>query len=235
MSELLSYSLDQGVATISLHNGKVNAFSPALIAELNDALDQADKDQAVVMLVGKPGIFSAGFDLTVMQATDNQARADLVMAGMDLSRRLLEFPHPVVAVCTGHAVAMGLIALLACDYRIGAEGNFTLGLNEVQIGMALPQTANELVLARIQPSYIQRVALNAELLTPSQAVVAGVLDKAVAADELLDQALTEARRLAGLDRRAFSQTKRNLRRYLLQSLTSVHEEDCQTLASGGPL
>lgn len=106
MSELISYHLEDGIATLTLSNGKVNAISPDVIAAFNAALDQAVTDRAVVIITGTPGILSGGYDLKVMTSGPEAAVA-LVTAGSTLARRLLSHPFPVIVACPGHAVAKG--------------------------------------------------------------------------------------------------------------------------------
>ncbi|HEX3189521.1 MAG TPA: crotonase/enoyl-CoA hydratase family protein, partial [Streptosporangiaceae bacterium] len=125
MPELVSYAFDGKVATITMDDGKVNVLSPAMQAELNAALDRAGADQAVVLLTGRPGVFSAGFDLAVLQSRGDEA-SGMVLGGFELSLRLLGFPRPVVVACTGHAIAMGAFLVLSGDYRVGAAGPFTI-------------------------------------------------------------------------------------------------------------
>lgn len=106
MSELITYHLEDGIATLTLSNGKVNAISPDVIAAFNAALDQATADRAVVIITGQPGILSGGYDLKVMTAGPKEAVA-LVTQGSTLARRLLSHPFPVIVACPGHAVAKG--------------------------------------------------------------------------------------------------------------------------------
>ncbi len=224
MTDLVTYQLEGKVATITMQNGKVNAMSPDHIAAINGALDRAEKDKAVVMIVGQPGIFSAGFDLKVFQA-DAVAGVDMIKAGSTLCRRLLAFPTPVMGVCTGHAVAQGCFTLMACDVRIGVDGPFQLGLNEVQIGMTMHHFGIELPRARLTPPYFQRSLVNAQMYSPQEAVAGGFLDKIVPADDLMATALKEAERLAGLNLAAHKATKLKLRAGLLKTLDEAIEKD----------
>jgi enoyl-CoA hydratase len=118
MHDIVTYKLESGVATVFMDDGKVNVVSPQLIEQLNRALDQARSDQAAVVLAGRDGTFSAGFDRKVLFA-GGQAALDMLIGGFKLAERLYSFPRPVVAACTGHALAMGAFLLLAADYRIG--------------------------------------------------------------------------------------------------------------------
>ncbi|MCB0922399.1 MAG: crotonase/enoyl-CoA hydratase family protein, partial [Actinobacteria bacterium] len=131
MSDLVGYELDNGIATVTLNNGKVNAISPDVIAELNESLDRSETDEAIMILTGRPGILSGGYDLKVMTSGPENAIA-LVAAGSTLARRMLAHPFPIIVACPGHAVAKGAFILLSADYRIGVDGPFRIGLNEVE-------------------------------------------------------------------------------------------------------
>ena len=224
MSDLIAYHLEDGIATLTLSNGKVNAISPDAIAAFNAALDQAEQDRAVVIITGQPGILSGGYDLKVMTAGPEQA-IDLVTKGSTLARRLLAHPFPVVIACPGHAVAKGAFLLLSVDYRIGVEGPFSIGLNEVQIGMTMHHAGIELARDRLRKSAFHRSVINGEMFTPLTAVDAGFLDKVVKPDELQAAALEAARQLKKINMRAHRNTKLKVRKELLETLDKALEED----------
>lgn len=210
MSELISYHLEDGIATLTLSNGKVNAISPDVIAAFNAALDQAVTDRAIVIITGQPGILSGGYDLKVMTAGPKEAVA-LVTAGSTLARRLLSHPFPVIVACPGHAVAKGAFILLSADYRIGVDGPFSIGLNEVQIGMTMHHAGIELARDRLRRSAFHRSVINGEMFDPKSAVDAGFLDKVVSAEELQGAALAAARQLKKINMLAHKNTKLKVR------------------------
>ncbi|WP_225775021.1 crotonase/enoyl-CoA hydratase family protein [Pseudomonas sp. Marseille-Q5115] len=217
MSDLIDYRLDEGVATLTLNNGKVNAISPAMIEAFNQALDRAETDRAVVVITGQPGILSGGYDLKVMTAGPQQA-VELVTAGSTLARRLLAHPHPVVVACTGHAVAKGAFLLLAADYRIGVEGPFHIGLNEVMIGMTMHHAGIELARDRLRRSAFHRSVICAEMFDPQGALSAGFLDEVVAPEALAAAATKAAQRLKSINQLAHRNTKLKVRKALLDTL-----------------
>jgi len=220
MSELISYHLDDGIATLTLSNGKVNAISPDVIAAFNSALDRAAADRAIVIITGQPGILSGGYDLKVMTAGPKEA-VSLVTAGSTLARRLLSHPFPVIMACPGHAVAKGAFLLLSADYRIGVEGPFSIGLNEVQIGMTMHHAGIELARDRLRRSAFHRSVINGEMFNPQDAVDAGFLDKVVAADALKDAALAAAQALKKINMTAHKNTKLKVRKALLETLDNA--------------
>ena len=224
MSELISYHLEDGIATLTLSNGKVNAISPDVIAAFNAALDRAVTDRAVVIITGTPGILSGGYDLKVMTSGPKEAVA-LVTAGSTLARRLLAHPFPVIVACPGHAVAKGAFLLLSVDYRIGVEGAFSIGLNEVQIGMTMHHAGIELARDRLRKSAFHRSVINGEMFNPQSAVDAGFLDIVVSADELQGAALDAARQLKKINMTAHKNTKLKVRKALLEALDSAIVQD----------
>ncbi|MFT6431908.1 MAG: enoyl-CoA hydratase [Halopseudomonas sp.] len=219
MSELVSYQFSDGIARLTLSNGKVNAVSPAVVEAFNKALDQAEQDKAVVVITGQPGILSGGYDLKVMTSSVEAAK-DLVAAGSTLARRMLSHPFPVIVACSGHAVAKGAFILLSADYRIGIEGPFKIGLNEVAIGMTMHHVGIELARARLTNSAFNRSVINAEMFDPNEAVIAGFLDKVVPAEELENKAMEMAAQLTKLNMTAHRNTKLKTRKALLELLDS---------------
>ena len=219
MSEIVRSELQGEVAVVHFDDGKANAFSMASIAGLSAALDRAEKEARSVVIAGRPGrCLSGGFDLSVMRGGDGAAVRELVRSGAELVMRLYDFPQPVVIACSGHAVAMGAVLLLGADLRIGAAGEFKIGLNEVAIRMTLPDFALELARDRLSRRHLQRATGLAELYTPEGAVDAGFLDRVVAPEALVETAVSSAKSLATLDPRAHQATKQRLRATVLTRL-----------------
>ena len=193
MAELTNYELEDGIATISMDDGKVNALSIAMLKELHAALDRAEADEAVVVITGREGYLSAGFDLKGFSAGPEQA-IEMLRLGAELMERLLSFPRPVLAVSGGHAVAAGAFMLLAADVRLGVSGEFRIGMNEVQIGLTMPTFAVELARQRLTPAAFSRSVVTARMYGPEDARVAGYLDEVVAPEELAEATRAHRRR-----------------------------------------
>jgi len=224
MQDIVTYKLDSGVATIQMDDGKVNVLSPRMIQDIGLAFDRARTDQAAVVLTGRPGNLSAGFDRNVLLG-GGPAAVEMLIAGFKLAERVLSFPRPVVVACPGHALAMGAFLMLAGDYRIGIHGAFKIGAPEVAIGLSMPRFGVEICKLRLAPTYLQRSVLNAEIYGPEQAVAAGFLDRVVAPEELASNALTTAAELAKLPAMAFALTKQRLREDGLARLHQAIELD----------
>lgn len=228
MSDLISYQLEDSIATLTLNNGKVNAISPDMVAAFNTALDRAEQDRAVVIITGQPGILSGGYDLKVMTSSPQNAVA-LVTAGSTLARRMLAHPFPIIVACPGHAIAKGAFILLSADYRIGTEGPFHIGLNEVVIGMTMHHAGIELARDRLSKAAFQRSVINGELFNPEGAVDAGFLDKVVPAEQLMATAVAAAQQLKKINMTAHKNTKLKVRKAFLETLDKAIELDQQHL------
>lgn len=225
MSSSVSTTIADGTATITLDDGKANALRPETLADIHAALDEAEAAGAVVVLTGRDGILSAGFDLKIIRSGAAETAA-LVRGGMELAHRLLSFPAPVVVACSGHAMAMGVFLLLSGDYRIGvADAGHKISANEVAIGMTMPQAAIEICLQRLTPAGYNRAVLLADVFTGDAAVAAGFLDATVPADQLAEAAAERAKAFAALDRRAHAESKVRLRGAMLERLTAAIESD----------
>jgi enoyl-CoA hydratase len=208
---------NDNVMTITMDDGRANALAPEMQRELNDALDAAEAAGAGVVLAGRAGRFSGGFDLGVLTAGGPDALG-MLRGGFELSERLLSFPTPIVIACTGHAVAMGSFLLLSGDYRVGAAGAFTIRANEVAIGMTMPHAALALIRGRLTPAHADRAAILSEAYTPEGAVEAGFLDRIVALDEVVATAQSVAASFMTLDAAAHARTKVRARAETLQHI-----------------
>jgi enoyl-CoA hydratase len=199
MSNRIAYRLAEGVATITMDDGKVNVMSTAMLHDLGAAFRQAEKDEAIVVLrSGRKDIFSAGFDLKVFAANDVERSLEMVKAGAELALHLMSYSFPTIGIMEGHAFPMGTFLLLACDVRIGAAGKHRMGLNEVAIGIAPPGFAVELTRSRVHPAWLSRTVTLGEMFEPDDAVVAGFLDRVVPATEIetaIDDVVSGLRKL----------------------------------------
>jgi len=225
MTETIRYELKESVAFVRMDDAKVNAFSHQMISRLHSALDRAEADTArVVVLGGRAGTFSAGFDLSVMYDGPEALRR-LVRAGAELLLRIQNFPRPVIAACTGHALAAGAMVLLAADYRIGVRGAFRIGLNEVSIGMTIPIIGVELARDRLSPRFLHRATALAEVFDPATAWEAGYLDSVHDPDEFEERVVETAQHMIRLKDPAFRETRAHLRRAGRRVIENTLEED----------
>jgi enoyl-CoA hydratase len=218
------------VDVIRMDDGKANALSDAMIGGLQQAIDGSDAGALVI--AGRADRFCAGFDLRAMMSGPDAARA-LVARGAALFMALYGAPRPVVIACTGHALAGGALLVLTGDYRVGARGDYKIGLNEVSIGLPVPVLAVELARDRVTTRELTRATLAARIYAPDDALAAGFLDEVVAPDEVIARATDEAARLAALPRGAYAGTKQRLRGKTIAYILATIDDDMRAFARDG--
>jgi enoyl-CoA hydratase len=212
MDGLVEYAISDGVASVTMDDGKVNALSLEMLGAVAGLFDRAEDDGVeAVVLSGREGVFSAGFDLK----TEGEGWPPMLIAGANLAARMLSFPRPVIIACNGHAMAMGGFLLLSADYRVGASGDFNIGLNEVAIGLTMPWFGIEIARHRLTRPYFDRCAVTGVLLGPDEARSAGFLDRVVAAPDLAGSAREAAVALTQVKDPAHAQTKLRVREQVI--------------------
>jgi enoyl-CoA hydratase len=211
MSTVKASAHDGGVRLLTLDRAPANAIDETLLQDLLAALAAAQHDDAVraLVLTGGGAFFSAGFDLASARR-DDAATARLNELYRDAHRALLAFPKPTLAMLNGHAVAGGLILALACDYRLGRDGEYKIGLNEVAIGASFPLVAHEIVTLRLSHARACELLLGAALYPASQATRLGIVDELLPDDRFTATVLRRAARMGGFPRDAYAHTKARL-------------------------
>jgi enoyl-CoA hydratase len=231
VSDLVSYTLEDKTAIVTMDDGKANALSNAMIDGVMAALARAEQEASAIVLAGRPDRFCAGFDLRVMMSGPANAIA-LLKAGSKLLLSLYRTPLPLIIAATGHSLAGGALVVLTGDYRIGAAGAFKIGLNEVSIGLPVPALAMELARDRLSRRALHHATLGAQIYDPETALAAGYLDAVVPATELAARARAEATRLGAFGRMPYSATKHRLRSATIALIESTLETDLAGLLPG---
>jgi len=209
--ETVSLQSDGEVAIITLDDGKANALALAEFAALNAALDEVERSHArACVLAGRPGVFSAGFNLKVMPGLPVDEKRAWLQALVQTSVRIWLFPVPVVAAVSGHAVAAGALLALACEVRLFAAGPFHFAVNEVPIGLYAPTFAIELVRAAVPSNYVPHVILHGAEISPQEALTIGIAEALHPPEELLLAATARARELSALAGPGYALTKQTL-------------------------
>lgn len=227
MSDIVNYQFKDGISVITMNDGKANVMSVAMLTEINVALDQAETNGGVLILQGRDGIFSGGFDLGVFKSDDPNEIYSMLKSGAELTERLLSFPLPTIAACTGHGIAMGAFILLSMDYRIGIEGDYRFAANEVAIGLTVPRFATAVCRQRLTPAAFNYGLTTAHIFTTHAALQAGFLDQLVSQETLQSTVADTAGRFGQLDLESHKATKLRLRADLLLTLRQAIEEDCE--------
>ena len=205
--QIATLTSDGDVSIITLNDGKANVFSPEMSKAVSSLLDQVPEDKGSLVITGRPGIFSAGFDLKIISSGDADAVAAMVKAGFTLLARIYNFPRPVIAACSGHGVALGAFLLCCADYRLGAKGKFIVQANETRNNMSIPTPILEISKSRISKTHWYRAILNAEAYPIEKAIEPGYLDEVTEPDNLMSRAMEVANDLATLGHPHYKLTK----------------------------
>ena len=224
MSKTVSLTINKNLAEITMDDGKANVLSHSMFEQLEKAFDAAENEKKIVLLRGRDGLFSGGFDLKEMSKGPKEAIA-LTTRGSLFARRMIAFPTPVIGFSTGHCIAMGAFLMLACDYRIGLEGEFKIGLNETLIGMTMHEFGIELARYRIPLDYFNRSVINAELYSPKAAVKAGFYDSIIKPENIEESVSSFTKHFESLNMNAFAGTKVKSRKNLFSLLDNCIDND----------
>lgn len=211
MSTIRSEDHDGGVRLLTLDRPPANAIDETLLGDLLAAIERARGDDAVraVVLTGAGAFFCGGFDLGSARR-DDAATARLNVLYRDAHLALLTLPKPTLAMVNGHATAGGFVLALACDYRLGREGDYKVGVNEVAIGASYPLVAHEIVALRLPHARAAEVVLGAALYPASQATRLGLVDELLPDDRFSATVLRRAARMGGFPRDAYAHAKARL-------------------------
>ena len=205
--QLATLTSEGDVSIITLNDGKANVFSPEMSKTISSLLDEVPDDKGSLVITGRPGIFSAGFDLKIISSGDVSAVSSMIKTGFTLLARVYNFPRPVIAACSGHGVALGAFLLCCADYRIGAKGQFIVQANETRNNMSIPTPILEISKTRISKTHWYRAILNAEAYPIEKAIEPGYLDEVVEAESLMTRAMEVANDLATLGHPHYKITK----------------------------
>lgn len=208
MTAVRTEERDGGVRVVTLDRPPANAIDETLLRDLARAIDRASADEAVraVVLTGAGTFFSGGFDFAAPRR-DAQAEGELYTLYRAAHLKLLTLPKPAVGLMNGHAVAGGLVLLLACDYRLGVEGDYRVGLNEVAVGAAYPRMAMEIVRLRLTAARASELVLGAALYPAREALRLGIVDELLPSASSAGTVLRRAARLGAFPREAYAHAK----------------------------
>jgi len=209
------------ISIIILNDGKANVFSPKMIQDVNECLDKVPTESGALIITGRDGMFSAGFDLKIISSGNIQATMDMSLSGFKLLSRIFSFPRPVLAACSGHGIALGTFLLCCCDYRIGVKGDYMIGANEMRTNMVIPIPILELISHRVTASHKYRAILGAEMYSIQSGVEAGLIDEIVDSKDLMEAAILKAKDLASMGHPSYTLTKELFIREPLQKINDA--------------
>jgi 3,2-trans-enoyl-CoA isomerase len=211
-------TIDHGaVRELQLNRPPANALSPELIVALKQAVEAAPQDGARALVIsGGPGRFSAGLDVPLLLTLDRPAITSLWREFYGLLGALARSPIPIAAAITGHATAGGTALPIFCDCRVAAQGDWKLGLNEVQVGLPLPPVIFAGLRRLVGAHQAERLAVGGLLISPDEAARIGLVDEVVPLDQVVSRATELSRALLVLPVDAMAATRRRARADLFE-------------------
>ena len=205
--QLATLTTEGDVSIITLDDGKANVFSSAMSSTINQLLDEVPNDKGALLITGRQGLLSGGFDLKTMTGGEAKDIIEMTVNGFKLLARIYGFSRPVVVASSGHAIALGAFLLCCADYRVGAKGKYLVQANEHRNNMSIPVPILEISKSRISKRHWHRAILNAEAYPIDQSVQAGYLDEVVDEGDLMKRAMEVATDLATLGHPHYQMTK----------------------------
>ena len=224
--EFINITIEAHVSHIYFDRGRSNALHQQMLDELAAAVTSAQDDPAVegLILHGKEGFFSAGLDLITLYDYNEDEVRRFWHTFMEVTRTLVAFDKPAVAAISGHSPAAGCVLASCCDYRVMADGDYIIGLNEVAVGLIVPESIFQLYGFWLGPAQAYRYLLEGTLLKPKEALEAGLVDEVVDARRIRSAAERQLRKYTQYERNTWRQSKRNMRQALLAAFDTNQDE-----------
>lgn len=221
---MIDIELHGPIREIRMNRPPANALSPELVRQLTNAVsDGIECGCGALVLSGLPGMFSGGLDVPALITMDRDGIREAWSDFFDLLRTIARSPIPIVAAITGHSPAGGAVISLFCDYRVMAEGRFSIGLNEVQVGIVIPPFMLAALRRLVGIHQAGRMGSAALMLSPEEALTAGLVDELAAPDEVVGRALTWCQRLVSLPPHAMQETRAWARADLVELFDSIDD------------
>ncbi len=222
----IQYENQEGVGIIRLNRGKANAINHDFVIELRQKIESAKQDSQIksVVIVGKDNFFSAGLDVIELFDYDRKKIKEFWRDFMGLVIDLTAFPKPLISAINGQSPAGGCVIAVCCDYRVMAEGNFKIGLNEIPVGIIVPDTIFYLYEFWIGSKNAYQYLLEGRLLNTAEAANCGLVDEVVPQNEVLETAIKKAKYYSKFGSNTWSKSKMNLRRNLLRKMDVDFDE-----------
>jgi enoyl-CoA hydratase/carnithine racemase len=214
------------LVTISLDRGRSNAINHEMVKELDACIKTLENDDSVggVILTGKEGFFSSGIDLIEAYDYNEEQSRQFWIDFLALQNTLTAFRKPIVAAISGHSPAGGCILAICCDYRVMAAGTFIIGLNEVPVGIIVPDSVFNLYAFWLGQRKAYQYLMEGKLLKVDEALEAGLIDEITAPDKLMNAAIEKVTAYMKLNPVTWSESKLNLRKELTGKLKADQTE-----------
>ena len=205
---LATLSQENDISIIKLDDGKANAFSYEMLCQVNELLTKVPRDSGALVITGREGLFSGGFDLKTLATGDMEKITKMVQLGYRLLLELFSFDRPIVAAVSGHSIALGLFVTCSADYRIAIDGKYVCQANEVRNNMDIPTQIMEIIKARVNKKYFYPAVYHSDAYSVQESIEVGYIDEVVSEDQFMQRVMEKAKELATLPHPFYANTKK---------------------------
>ena len=209
MTDIVTLNINEKVAEITMDDRKANVLSHSMFDQLNETFDIAEKEKAIIILKGRDGLFSGGFDLKTMATGDMEKITKMVQMGYRLLLELYAFDRPIIAAVSGHSIALGLFVTCSADYRIAIDGEYICQANEVRNNMDIPTPIMEILKARVNKNYFYPAVYHSDAYSMKDSIGVGFIDEVVPETEFMNRVMEKAKELASLPHPFYANTKKS--------------------------
>jgi len=205
---IATLSKENDISIIKLDDGKANAFSYDMLSQVNELLKKVPRDSGALVITGREGLFSGGFDLKTLATGDMEKITKMVQLGYRLLLELFSFDRPIVAAVSGHSIALGLFVTCSADYRIAIDGKYVCQANEVRNNMDIPTQIMEIIRARVNKKYFYSAVYHSDAYSVQDSIEVGYIDEVVSEDQFMKRVMEKAKELATLPHPFYANTKK---------------------------
>ncbi|MGV3547158.1 MAG: enoyl-CoA hydratase/isomerase family protein [Pedobacter sp.] len=227
----ISTSVKDRLAIITLNRGKSNSLNREMVTELSDMLHNIENDDNIggVIITGRENFFSAGLDLIELYHYNEEEAKSFWNLFLNFSAKITAFKKPLVAAINGHSPAGGCVIALACDARVMAEGKYIIGLNEVPVGIIVPNSIFSLYSFWLGQANAYRNLLEGKLFSPEEALAVGLVDDVVKPESIMTAAERKVRKYMGFEATTWQQSKLNLRKDIIAATSADQTKDLELM------
>ena len=215
---------DNDISIIKLDDGKANAFSYDMLTQVNELLAKVPRDSGALVITGRDGLFSGGFDLKTLAAGDMEKITKMVHLGYRLLLELYSFDRPIIAAVSGHSIALGLFVTCSADYRVAIDGKYICQANEVRNNMDIPTQIMEILKARVNKNYFYPAVFHSDAYSVQDSIEVGFIDEVVPQTEFMDRVMEKAKELATLPHPFYANTKKSAQDDVRQKISDAIEK-----------
>ena len=218
---IATLSQENDISIIKLDDGKANAFSYEMLSQVNELLAKVPRDSGALVITGREGLFSGGFDLKTLATGDMEKITKMVHSGYRLLLELFSFDRPIVAAVSGHSIALGLFVTCSADYRIAIDGKYVCQANEVRNNMDIPTQIMEILKARVNKKYFYSAVYHSDAYSVYDSIEVGYIEEVVPADQFMQRAMEKAKELATVPHPFYANTKKSAQDDVRQKISDA--------------